>query len=134
VADATWTSVVTYANRISAEAIVGLLSGENVPCRIDSNDDPPGLGSFFSVVVPAQLLHRARWVLMQSQVSERELTFLATGELSTDSQPVHEYAGDPIAPSQRDMAEPPLKWRWVANLAIALLATAALAFVWWSFR
>ena len=75
--DDTWISVADYADRISAEAIVGLLTGENLPCRIVSNAHIPGLGSAFSVRVPSRLLSQARSVLEQSHVSESELTDLA---------------------------------------------------------
>jgi hypothetical protein len=40
-----------------------------------------GLATFFSVQVPTQLLHRARWLLDSAKVSESELTYLATREL-----------------------------------------------------
>jgi hypothetical protein len=79
--DDKWMSVADYSDRASAEAIVCLLSAAKVPCFIVSDEALPGLGSDFSVRVPPDLFHRARWVLAQSQVSEAELTYLATGEL-----------------------------------------------------
>ena len=63
----------------------GVLSSAGVPCQITSDEHLPGLGSFFSIVVPSDLLHRARGILEGARVSERELTFLATGELPEDS-------------------------------------------------
>ena len=79
--DDEWIGVADYTNRASAEALVGLLTAEHVPCFVASNEILPGLGSDFSVRVPPDLVHRARWVLAQSQVSEAELNYLATGEL-----------------------------------------------------
>ena len=78
--DDTWTSVADYPDRISAEAIVGLLNGASVPCYIASNEFVPGLGSAFSVRVPAQCRRQAQWLLEQSRVSDSELTELAMRE------------------------------------------------------
>jgi hypothetical protein len=75
--DDSWASVADYADRISAEAIVGLLSGEGFPCYIASNEHVPGLGSAFSVRVPSHLLRRALSLIAQSHVSDAELTALA---------------------------------------------------------
>jgi hypothetical protein len=72
-----WASVAAYSDRMSAEAIVGLLAGQQMPCYIASNEHIPGLGSSFSVCVPARLRHRAQWILEQARVTESELTELA---------------------------------------------------------
>ncbi len=76
-ADDSWCSVADYPDRISAEAIVGLLNGADVPCYIASNEHVPGLGSAFSVRVPVSLVRQAEWLLEQSRVSDSELTELA---------------------------------------------------------
>jgi hypothetical protein len=78
----TWASVADYSDRISAEAALSLLMADGVPAYIASNDYVPGLGSDFAVLVPADSLHRARWILQALPLSERELTYLATGELT----------------------------------------------------
>jgi hypothetical protein len=78
----TWSAVVTYSDRISAEAIVGLLNASGIPTYIGSDEHVPGLGSNFSVFVSADLLRRARWLLQSTHVSEGELTELAVGELA----------------------------------------------------
>jgi hypothetical protein len=54
---------------------------EQVPCRVASNETLPGLATEFAVLVPVELLHRAQWILQQTNFSEEELTYLATGEL-----------------------------------------------------
>lgn len=81
VAPEAWSTVVNYRDRPSAEAVLGLLEAEHLPCFIASNECLPGLGSDFAVRVPAGLLHRAQWVLEQVQVTDAELTYLATGRL-----------------------------------------------------
>jgi hypothetical protein len=80
-----WSAVVSYPDRLTAEAFVGLLTAERIPCWIASNADLPGLGFNFSVCVPAALAHRARWILEQVKISESELARLATGQVSDES-------------------------------------------------
>jgi len=84
--DDPWSSVATYTDRISAEAVLALLVSEQIIGQIVSNEHIPGLGSEFSVLVPSEWRSRALSVLEQSRVPERELTFLATGELPKASK------------------------------------------------
>jgi len=77
-----WSEIAIFSDRMSAEALVGLLESEKVRCRIDSNEIVPGLGTNFAVLVPSELAHRANWLRQQAtHFSEPELTYLATGEL-----------------------------------------------------
>jgi hypothetical protein len=46
------------------------LLGQALPCR---------------VMVDSALAHRAKWVLSQGQFTDEELTFLATGVVSSDA-------------------------------------------------
>jgi hypothetical protein len=75
-----WSVVAKFGDPISAQALFGLLQSENLPCYFASNGAVPGLGTEFAVLVPTELLAKAQRVRAQSQVSEEELTFLATGE------------------------------------------------------
>jgi hypothetical protein len=79
VSDTSWVSVATYSDKISAEAILGLLTGEGLPAYIKSDEHVPGLGSNFSVFVPSDRERQAQRILDQGQVSEKELTDLAMG-------------------------------------------------------
>ncbi len=76
-----WVGVDSYPERLSAETIVGLLASEGVPAYIAADEPIPGLGRNFSVLVPPELIQRAHGILKQVPVSEKELTYLATGEL-----------------------------------------------------
>ncbi len=76
-----WSIVATFGDRISAQALVGLLDSERLPARLISNEPLPGLGSEFAVLVPQELLRQATRIRDEARVSEQELTFLATGEL-----------------------------------------------------
>lgn len=81
VTDLAWSSVVTYSDPMSAAAVLPILEDGSVACRLASDETLPGLATFFSVQVPTQLLHRARWLPDSAKVSESELTCLATREL-----------------------------------------------------
>jgi hypothetical protein len=76
--DVEWVSVDSFADRFSAEALVGLLAGDGVPAYIAADEPIPGLGRNFSVLVPPDLLHRAKLIFNQT-ISEDELTSLAVG-------------------------------------------------------
>lgn len=78
--NSTWVSVAAYSDKMSAEAILGLLTGEGLPAYIKSDEHVPGLGSNFSVFVPPDRVRQARRLLDESAVSEKELTELATAQ------------------------------------------------------
>jgi len=78
-----WSVVATFADPISAEAMAGRLTSDEVQCQIVSNETLPGLATAFAVLVPTELLHRAQWLLKQANFSDEELTYFATGELPT---------------------------------------------------
>ena len=75
-----WVSVAAYSDKISAEAILGLLSGAGLPAYIKSDEHVPGLGSHFCVFVPPDRVRQAQRLLKQEPMSDNELTELATGE------------------------------------------------------
>ena len=80
-----WTSVAKYADRISAEAILGLLESDDVPCYIASNELIPGVGSEFSVCVPARFTAQATQLLEANRVSDAELTEIALRQPREDA-------------------------------------------------
>jgi len=84
VSDDTWVSLLTYSDRICAEAFLGLLAGANIPAYIKSDEHVPGLGTNFSIFVPSDRLRQAQRILEQGRVSEKELTELATGVKSDE--------------------------------------------------
>lgn len=82
--DDRWSSVGDYGERVAADAILELLSREGLPCYVTSNAHVPGLGSAFSVRVPAPLLACARALLEHEEISDSELTELALREPPQD--------------------------------------------------
>jgi hypothetical protein len=73
--------VATYSDTVSAEVSAQLLRSEGVDVRLVTDSALLGEARQCEVHVPAQLAHRARWLLAQSPVSDGELEYLATGML-----------------------------------------------------
>jgi hypothetical protein len=81
-----WSVVAIFGDRISAQAIVGLLESEKLTCYLASNAAVPGLGTEFAVLVPTEFLRKARRTIEEARVSEQELTCLAMGETSGEPE------------------------------------------------
>ena len=79
-----WLEFASYADLASAEAVAGLLRSEAVPVQVSSDEPIPGLVKNVRLMVPSELLHRAKWIVSQTQLSDAELDFLATGKLGAD--------------------------------------------------
>jgi hypothetical protein len=79
--DVVWKQVAAVMDTVSAQAIAERLESEGVPVRVKADSSLLGEARSCEVMVPSELLHRARWLLSSDGVSEEELTLLATGEL-----------------------------------------------------
>ena len=77
-----WQPFQTFSDRGSAEALVVVLDSEDVPARIESSELVAGIETRHCVMVPSSLVHRAKWVLADSDLTDSELDYLATGKLS----------------------------------------------------
>jgi hypothetical protein len=47
----------------------------------------PGLVQGFRLMVPAEMLHRARWVVSNAAFTDEELAFFATARLDSGGSP-----------------------------------------------
>jgi len=74
VSNTSWVSVAAYSDKMSAEAILGLLTGAGLPAYLKSDEHVPGLGSHFCVFVPPDRVRQAQRILEPGRVSETELT------------------------------------------------------------
>ena len=77
-----WQPCQTFSDRGSAEALAVVLDSEGVPARIESSKLVAGIETRHCVLVPASLVHRAKWVLADTDLTDSELDYLATGKLS----------------------------------------------------
>ena len=82
-----WQQFATYPDGASAEVAAGLLRSEGVPVNVASDEPMPGLFQGFRLMVPAEMLHRARWVVSNAEFTEEELAFFATARLDSDDSP-----------------------------------------------
>jgi hypothetical protein len=78
-----WDVVATFSDVPSAHAIATLFRTEGVPAEVVSDTSLLGEARRCEIRVPSELAHRARWLMLQAQFTDAELTFLATGELES---------------------------------------------------
>ena len=79
-----WEELLTFDDQPSAEALAELLRNEGVPANVEVVSPVPGLVENIRLVVASSLAHRARWLIESQKLTDRELDFAATGELSPD--------------------------------------------------
>jgi hypothetical protein len=74
-----WVFFESRDDTASAAMLRSMLEHEGIATRLQVHG-VPGLSSF-NILVPSDLLHRARSITQQKPPSESELEFLATGRL-----------------------------------------------------
>ena len=77
-----WKILDSYEDQTTAEALAELLRNGGVPAKVEVDSPIPGLVENVRVVVSDKLLHRAKWIINQEPVSQRELEYVATSELA----------------------------------------------------
>lgn len=75
-----WRLLTTLSDAPSTQALADLLRAEGVSVRVISEAHLLGAAVPCRLMVEAQELRRAHWLLSQRSISEAELVFLATGE------------------------------------------------------
>lgn len=71
----------------SARVLTDVLASEGITTRVVTDAVVMGEAAPCRIFVDAAQAHRARQLLSQEQLSEPELTFLATGELPSEDEP-----------------------------------------------
>jgi hypothetical protein len=79
-----WDTAAVVADTLSAQVLLGRLLSEGVPARVQSDTALLGVVRQCRILVPRDMMHRARWVLWQTRFSEDELASLATGDAPGD--------------------------------------------------
>jgi hypothetical protein len=74
-----WCVFGEFDSQVTAQVIRTLLELEDIDCAIDPARLELGIPAKFRLSIPKSKLHRARWIIEQSDLSARELEFLATG-------------------------------------------------------
>jgi hypothetical protein len=75
-----WQCFAVYDNEMSAGVVADYLRRNNCPAEVSAKPFPD-LHAGVQVVVPGELLHRARWLWSQADLSDVELQYLICGEL-----------------------------------------------------
>jgi hypothetical protein len=75
-----WSVLEVCSNHLAAEILASLMRSESVPVLIEAIGAVPGLEQGSRVLVPTDLMHRARWVLAQPKLTDEELELLATAK------------------------------------------------------
>lgn len=76
-----WQVAAILSDVTSVRLMVSMPEGERVPARLTAGTALLAEAQSCEVRVPFRLAHRASWLMTQSQVSDAELRYLATGEL-----------------------------------------------------
>jgi hypothetical protein len=76
--------VATFADRGSADAIAGILEGERVRTKVEAYGLLAGTAAGYRVLVDPRQLRRALWILQQGDLTDGELSYLATGQLGEE--------------------------------------------------
>lgn len=75
-----WETFATYHDELAAGVVADYLRRNECPAQVVGSAGTalePGV----RVMVPGELLHRARWLWAAADLTEAELQYLATGEL-----------------------------------------------------
>lgn len=80
-----WQLLTTAPDLPSAHALVEKLTAHGITCHVVPDSTLLGQAMPCRVMVDSTLVHRAKWVMSQSQFTDEELTFLATGVVSCDA-------------------------------------------------
>ena len=73
---------MAFTDQASAAVVTEYLLRNGCPARAAFSSPGLDLSPSVEVMVPGELLHRAKWLWAQAEVSESELVYLSTGELS----------------------------------------------------
>lgn len=91
--DNRWRLLVCLSDVPSARILTDQLAAERISTRVVTDAAVMGQAAPCRIFVDATQLFRARSLLSQEQLTESELIFLATGELTGDEEPVPATGG-----------------------------------------
>jgi hypothetical protein len=75
-----WQCFATYGDEVAASVVVDYFRRNDCPAQV-SGSVSTNLGTGVRVMVPGELLHRAKWLWSQADLSEAELQYMISGEL-----------------------------------------------------
>src|SRR5579862_643343 len=81
-----WQRFLAYPDEASATIVAEYLRRNDCPAQV-AGSPSPDLSASVEVLVPGELLHRARWLWSQADLTEGELEYLITGKLPGTDEP-----------------------------------------------
>jgi hypothetical protein len=78
-----WECFAVYHDELSAGVVADYLRRNDCPAQV-MGCAGTALDNGVRVLVPGELLHRARWLWAKADLTEAELQYLATGELPVE--------------------------------------------------
>lgn len=90
------------SDHVAADVLANFLQSEGVPTIVHDLSAVPGLEQGTVVLVPAALLHRAKWLIAHEPPDDAELAYLAIGALPGASD-------DPDSPEIAKLSDHPDK-------------------------
>lgn len=78
-----WECFAIYRNELAAGVVANYLRLNDCPAEV-AGSAGAALEAEVRVLVPGELLHRARWLWAKADLTDAELQYLATGKLSAD--------------------------------------------------
>ena len=76
-----WILFKSFSEKTTVDVVAARLEDDGVPTLIKSKLVAGVVGDF-RIFVPSDLLHRARWLIPEAELTDAELDYLATGDLS----------------------------------------------------
>jgi hypothetical protein len=76
-----WQRFMVYADQASATVVADYLCRNGCPAQVAAFSPGVDLTPSVDVLVPGQLLHRARWLWSQADLTQGELEYLISGKL-----------------------------------------------------
>jgi Putative prokaryotic signal transducing protein len=80
-----WKTLITVFDTISAQVLVDRLNAEGVPTQLKSDSSLFGVARSCEILVPEEVLWRARRLMATEPFSDSELSSLATGEPDSEA-------------------------------------------------
>ena len=78
--------IVSFESRLSAEIVQRMLSEANIATYVVAGELAVGVATKYRLLVSPADYARARFVLSNSEFTDSELTYLATGELGVEDE------------------------------------------------
>lgn len=118
-------TIASFPDVASAEVAAALLRAHEIPVQLEPSDSfGQAIAPAIRLVVPSEQVRRVRWAIANSELSDSEYFFLATGELASGQD-----AAEQLAAQRAQGLGPAVALLGLAAAAIAIVF-AVLGALW----